>query len=219
MELRPHLRNCPGCRATRKALQGSSEPLSAVLPIPLVGIAAAGQDQLTHVLTRLYETIAAGFHERAIYSFTKAQTAVEAASAGKLAAVAASAAAVAGGGYATVERTIPTSRHDKPAKSATHNPAPKATPPVPVAVRSAPPVRRAAPVRPKRTIDEFGHRSARQSSNQSPEFEPINEQDTQFTSAAAAGEPDVTPPPPPPPAPPRSSPEFGGADGAPEFGG
>ena len=90
-------------------MQGSSEPLAAVLPIPLVGTVAADGDQLTNLITRAYETVVGGFHERAIHSFTKAQTVVEAASAGKLAAVAASAAAVAGGGYATVERKVPKS--------------------------------------------------------------------------------------------------------------
>ena len=86
-----------------------------MLPVPLAAV-LGGEDQLTNIVTRVYETIVGGFHERAVYSFTKAQTAVEAASAGKLAAVAASAAAVAGGGYATVERTIPHRAASKPAK-------------------------------------------------------------------------------------------------------
>ena len=104
LELRPHLRNCPGCRATLRALQDSSTPLAALLPVPLaVGDAGFG-DQLTQLATRLYESVASGLHERAVNSFTKAQAVVEASAAGKVAAVAASAAAVAGGGYVSVER-------------------------------------------------------------------------------------------------------------------
>jgi RNA polymerase sigma factor (sigma-70 family) len=109
LELRPHLRNCPGCRATLRALHESSAPLSAILPIPLAVVAGDGPEHLSNLLTRAYEAMAGGLHERAVHSVTKAQAAVEAAAAGKVAAVAASAAAVAGGGYATVERTV---RHE-----------------------------------------------------------------------------------------------------------
>jgi RNA polymerase sigma factor (sigma-70 family) len=106
LELRPHLRNCPGCRATLKALHDSSAPLAAVLPIPLAVAATDGAEQISNLFMRAYEAIAGGLHERAVHSATKAQAAIEAAAAGKVAAVAASAAAVAGGGYATVERTV-----------------------------------------------------------------------------------------------------------------
>ena len=40
IDLRPHLRNCPGCRATLETLQGSSDPLAAILPVPLMGTVA-----------------------------------------------------------------------------------------------------------------------------------------------------------------------------------
>jgi hypothetical protein len=36
-ELRPHLRNCPGCRATLKGLHKSERSLAAVLPVSLLG--------------------------------------------------------------------------------------------------------------------------------------------------------------------------------------
>ncbi len=123
LELRPHLRNCPGCRATLKALHDSSAPLAAVLPIPLVGVAAGGAEHLSNLFMRAYEAIAGGVHERAIHSVTKAQAAIEAAAAGKVAAVAASAAAVAGGGYATVERTVRHQPAQRAAKSAPALPA------------------------------------------------------------------------------------------------
>jgi RNA polymerase sigma factor (sigma-70 family) len=145
LELRPHLRNCPGCRATLKALHDSSAPLSAVLPIPLATVATGGGEQISNLFMRAYEAIAGGLHERAVHSVTKAQAAIEAAAAGKVAAVAASAAAVAGGGYATVERTVErTARHehrDRARKVAHHDvvsprrkvvtrlPAPAAPPP------------------------------------------------------------------------------------------
>jgi len=102
--LRPHLRNCPGCRATLRALQDSTTPLAALFPVPLLVVDPGLGDRVVHVATRLYEALAGGLHERAINSFTKAQAVVEVSTSGKVAAVAASAAAVAGGGYASVEQ-------------------------------------------------------------------------------------------------------------------
>ena len=223
MELRPHLRNCPGCRATLKTLQGSSEPLAAVLPIPLVAtVAGDGGDQLANLLTRAYEALVGGFHERAIYSFTKAQSAVEAASAGKFAAVAASAAAVAGGGYATVERKVPHVRgHDKPAKTATQQPAGGTNASAPSGSKPpSPVVRKSSPTHKheQRDIDEFGGTGSPKAMVVSPEFGPPDPKDTQITSAAATG-PSRRAPSPNPPSPQPSAPEFGRADPAPEFGG
>ena len=218
MALRPHLRNCPGCRATLRTLRDSSEPLAAVLPIPLAGAVAGGEDQLTHLITRVYETIVGGFHERAIHSFTKAQTAVEAASGGKLAAVAASAAAVAGGGYATVERSVPAVRgHDKPAKVISREPVRAPRPAAPVAAAPPPPVRRAAPVEPARRVREFAA-PARPTKAPAPEFASAGAQASQVTRAAAIDASAATAPP-DPPAPKPRAPEFGGAAPAPEFGG
>ena len=118
LELRPHLRNCPACRATLRAVQHSSAPLSAVLPVPLAAIASGDGEQISTMFMRVYEAIAGGFHERAVHSFTKAQSALEAAASGKMAAVAASAAAAAGGGYVTVERTVTQRDNDRPRSSA-----------------------------------------------------------------------------------------------------
>lgn len=220
LALRPHLRNCPGCRATLRTLQSSSEPLAALLPIPLAGAAAGAEDQLTHFITRVYETIVGGVHERAIHSFTKAQTAVEAASGGKLAAVAASAAAVAGGGIATVERTVPAVRgHDKPAKVISREPV-RAPQPAEPATSSPPAVRKAAPAKPaerRRRVAEFGA-PVRRAKSASPEFATAAAQATRFTRAAAVGAGGPAAPSPPPPPQPRA-PEFGGAAAAPEFGG
>ena len=118
IELRPHLRNCPGCRATLRALQDSSQPLGAVLPIPFAVEATPGAaDQVANFFTRAYEIVVGGLHDRAITSFTKVQTVVEATAAGKTAAIAGAAAAVAGGGYATVERSTVQARAERPAKT------------------------------------------------------------------------------------------------------
>jgi RNA polymerase sigma factor (sigma-70 family) len=105
VELRPHLRNCPGCRATLRALRDSSKPVAAVLPVPLVLAGDPGaSEHVANLVVRAYEAVVGGVHERAIHSAAKAQMLIEASASGKVAAVAASAAAVAGGGYATVER-------------------------------------------------------------------------------------------------------------------
>ncbi len=215
VDLRPHLRHCPGCRATLKSLRDSAEPLSAVLPVGLVA-GVAGEDHVTTIVTRLYETVVGGFHERAIHSFTKAQGAVEAASAGKLAAVAASAAAVAGGGYATVERSVPHRGADRPAKVAAP-PARDASVAAAPAVAPPPAVRRAAATPAPRHVSEFAS-SAGRARAASPEFTRRTAREPLFARAAASTSSA-------PSAPVRApsggaaAPEFGGARPAPEFGG
>ena len=76
------------------------------MPVPLLVVGSGAGDQVSSLLMRIYEGIAGGFPERAVHHVTKAQALLEASAAGKLTAVAASAAAVAGGGYASVERVI-----------------------------------------------------------------------------------------------------------------
>jgi RNA polymerase sigma factor (sigma-70 family) len=98
LEVRPHLRNCPGCRATVRAMHSTAAPLTALFPFALAPMAAAHvHEPASGALVRLYEALTGGIHERAASAALKVQTAVEAASAGKLAAIAASAAAIAGG--------------------------------------------------------------------------------------------------------------------------
>jgi RNA polymerase sigma factor (sigma-70 family) len=105
IELRPHLRNCPGCRATLRTLRDSSEPLAAIMPIPLLATTTADSaERVSNLLTRVYEMVAGGLHDRAATSVTKVQSLVETTAAGKAAAIAGAAAAVASGSYATVER-------------------------------------------------------------------------------------------------------------------
>ena len=52
IDLRPHLRNCPGCRATLATLQGSSAPLGAILPVPLVAATGVLDDHMTNLLAQ-----------------------------------------------------------------------------------------------------------------------------------------------------------------------
>jgi hypothetical protein len=106
VELRPHLRNCPGCRATLRTLQDSSAPLAAVMPIPLIAATADSAEHVSNLLMRIYEVLVGGLHDRAATSITKVQAVVEATTAGKAAAIAGAAAAVASGSYATVERSV-----------------------------------------------------------------------------------------------------------------
>ena len=87
-------------------MRDSSEPLAAVFPLPVAAAALSSTEPASNALLRLYETVATGLHDRAAYSVSKAQALLEASAAGKVTAVAASAAAVAGGGYASVERSV-----------------------------------------------------------------------------------------------------------------
>jgi hypothetical protein len=224
LELGPHLRNCPGCRATLKALQDSSAPLSAVLPVPLVAVAADRGDLVTNLVLRAYEAVAGGLHERAVTGVTKAQAALEASAAGKVAAVAASAAAVAGGGYATVDHVARPGGRDPAAKVVTQAPAPDAAPappptappplaPTPTPATTAPPPPATTEFGTTAPPDEFTSPEpgapAAHPPAPAPEF-----------SAAAKNRPASEPRSPAPVSgaarsPSSSSPEFGsGADGA-----
>jgi len=223
LDVRPHLRNCPACRATLKALRDSSAPLAALLPVPLVAADAGSGDQVSHLVMRLYEAVSGGLHERAVNSLTKTQALVEATAAGKVAAVAASAAAVAGGGYASVERAIdrPAAAHaSKPHVRSAAAPASSApvapAPPDPVLRTGAAP--RATPARSRLKRREFGSSPSRRP-QQAPEFRGRGAVRAAAASVAAApGSPASAPAAPPPPPPQKPAPEFGAANAAPEFG-
>jgi RNA polymerase sigma factor (sigma-70 family) len=221
LELRPHLRNCPGCRATLRALQDSSRPLAALLPVPFLVTGGGFGDYLSHAAMRLYEAIAGGLHERAVNSFTKGQAVLEASAAGKVAAVAASAAAVAGGGYVSVEQMADRSAAARPAiKAAKFKPiATRALRPASaVRTTTAKAVAQRAPASASRARrNEFGASAALPHATYAPEFRP----DTQLTaaqarSAYAARAPaararGATS------SPSRAAPEFGPRKAAPEF--
>jgi RNA polymerase sigma factor (sigma-70 family) len=83
---RRHLRNCPGCRAEVRTLHDGREArLGAFFPIGV---------------------LLAGLHERAATSVLRAQALLDALAGGKAAAVAASAAAIAGGSLSVVDRAL-----------------------------------------------------------------------------------------------------------------
>jgi RNA polymerase sigma factor (sigma-70 family) len=105
VELRPHLRNCGACQATVRELRGSSGPLVVVFPV--TGAALGGDhgplDASSHFVARLWELVWGSVHERATTTAYRAHAVVEAMTGGKLAATAASMAAIAGGGLAVEE--------------------------------------------------------------------------------------------------------------------
>jgi RNA polymerase sigma factor (sigma-70 family) len=232
VELRPHLRNCPGCRATLRALQDSSKPLAALLPVPLVVVDGGSGDHVVNVLLRVYEAMAGGLHERAVHSLTKTQALIEASAAGKVAAVAASAAAFAGGGYASVQRiadhphaprgAAATGTHVRAKATAAKAAAPLAAPagrPV-IAKAVAEPTATAAtsPPPPPPTRDEFGAApAAAERSGSAPEFQATSAGDVaQARSPSGAPKPAASGAMPAAAA--QTAPEFADAGGAAAFG-
>jgi RNA polymerase sigma factor (sigma-70 family) len=100
VELRTHLRRCLACRAAMRGLHDASRPLTVVFPAAGLAVAGAGAQHTGSFFVRVYETVSLHLHERAANSFLRAQAIVDTVTAGKMAAVAASAAALAGGGVA-----------------------------------------------------------------------------------------------------------------------
>lgn len=114
MEVRPHLRRCSGCRARVRAFHEAPREVAAVFPV-LAGVTVGGRASGSGGLERLHDLVVNGFHERAVLSAQRFQAAFEAVSTGKVAVIAASTAALAGGGLA-VDRAVesprdPTVRH------------------------------------------------------------------------------------------------------------
>jgi RNA polymerase sigma factor (sigma-70 family) len=101
-QLRPHLRNCAGCRAMVRELRGSNAPLVALFP--LGGLAAAdgheGWVGVSGVVERLWHALWGDLSERAATTAFRAQAMVETAATGRAAATVASVVALAGGGMA-----------------------------------------------------------------------------------------------------------------------
>jgi len=219
VDLRPHLRNCPGCRATLRTLQDSSTPLAAVMPIPLIAATTADSaEHVSNLLTRIYEIVVGGLHDRAATSITKVQAVVEATAAGKAAAIAGAAAAVASGSYATVERSmdgrrvergvdaiekvLPAAQKNLPGKG--REPSWSAVPPARVAKRSSASTEFVPSRVPTPHTPEFGPVSKAQAKPATPK--------TFARSASSAASPSADPQP-------RSTtPEFAPSASAPEFG-
>lgn len=165
--VRPHLRNCPACRASLRELRAGSAPLGAVLPIAAVTTVTASSDHAeptTSFLTRMYDALIGGPHERATASILKVQSAIDITSSGKLAAVAASTAALAGGGAAVVEKTSakPVVRSHKQSQSRKSN----------VPVQPAPATALTLEHKPRLVTPSPGVESTRERRSQSPAAEP-----------------------------------------------
>lgn len=110
--LKPHLRNCAGCRATVRELRAAQPQLAAVFPAGGLALAAAPGDG-PGFFVRSYEAVTHFLADKATASAIKVQAAIDVVGSGKAAAVAASAAAVAGGGAAVVESRM---RDEQPVK-------------------------------------------------------------------------------------------------------
>ncbi len=115
VQVRRHLRRCPGCRATLRAYRDAPSGITAVVPLVAVTgvVSASGPDG---AVAGALETLGGGlgWQERVTLGAGKLQAAAEAATSSKVAAVAASTAALAGGG-AVVDRVT---HHDAAATAA-----------------------------------------------------------------------------------------------------
>jgi RNA polymerase sigma factor (sigma-70 family) len=124
-DVRPHLRNCPACRATLRGLHGAQRPLAAVLPVGLVG---AGMKVIG-----LFERLLPGAGDAPTAAGAAGGTGLLGLGGAKLAGlVAAGAVATAGGGLVVAHE-----RHDvapSPGSTAAHGPPPRV-----VAARGATP--------------------------------------------------------------------------------
>ncbi|HEV2820506.1 MAG TPA: sigma-70 family RNA polymerase sigma factor [Solirubrobacteraceae bacterium] len=113
-DVRPHLRNCAGCRRRLEGICAARGPLEVVLPTGMAATAGDQGETASTLLVRGYEALAGAMQERAAASAMKVQAAFEAASASKVAAVAASAAALAGGGVMAVDTVqLPDAGHER----------------------------------------------------------------------------------------------------------
>jgi RNA polymerase sigma factor (sigma-70 family) len=102
--LRPHMRSCPACRATLRELHAAPAQVALLVPPAVVGVAAhaaaAGGGLVAHAGAGLHALL-----DRMTLLAARLQAAFEALPGAKLAAVAASTAAIAGGGVALEQAT------------------------------------------------------------------------------------------------------------------
>lgn len=168
LELRPHLRQCAACRATVREHHGAARKIAAVLPAGALPALSAGavadpSGRSSTLLARFHDALTGGLHERATMSAAKLQSAAEMASSGKVAAIAASTAALAGGGLAVQEQLEPAHhvrrranvhrvvvRHHRPPRprsvpALVDAPTPRRAAPAPASAPEAPPSGVAAP--------------------------------------------------------------------------
>jgi RNA polymerase sigma factor (sigma-70 family) len=106
--LRPHLRACPGCRATLRELHDAPQTLAALVPPALALGAAAARPGAAAV--RHAEDLLQALLARTAVGIARVQSALDALPGAKLAAVAASGAALAGGGIAISQTALAPAR-------------------------------------------------------------------------------------------------------------
>jgi Putative zinc-finger len=101
-ELRPHLRSCPACRATLREIHAVPAQVALLVPPALVEATtrAAGEGFVSHVELGVHALV-----DRVTLLALRVQGAFEVLPGAKLAAVAASTAAIAGGGVALERAT------------------------------------------------------------------------------------------------------------------
>ena len=165
------------------------------------------------IVTRAWDAVAGGLHDRVVLSSHKVHAGVEAASAGKVAAVAASATALAGGGAAALHREAAPPAPVRAAVARTEPAAPTRTShgdavaPAPVATAPAAPAARPSPAppdtppqdEPTATPSEFAPSAQPDARAPAPEpSAPAVRADTRATDTPGGG-----------PAAARSSTEFG----------
>lgn len=99
-ELRPHLRSCRPCRVTLRGFYEAPRQIGALVPAALLPVSLAGVGSGGFGVGRQLEALVHALSERATAGAMRMQSALDALPATKVAAVAASTAAIAGGGAA-----------------------------------------------------------------------------------------------------------------------
>ena len=225
--LRPHMKTCLACRATLRAFREAPDQVAALSP----PAALLASDPDGGPLRNLVESIAGAAQQKAAVVGDRAGAVAELATGQKIAAVAASAAALAGGGTAVDQFAGHQGPPQPPAEQVEMNPvkeeAPVEPPPAapdPVAVPGPPPAPEPAPVEaaPVQPV------SPEPSPPPPPPPDPANEFAPGGTAAATSAAPaapakqaPVAPAQPAPatpaPAPARPAPPAGGGGGSSEF--
>jgi hypothetical protein len=233
MALRPHLRNCAGCRAAVRELRGSNAPLAALFPIGALG--AMGDDDggpldgAGDLLSRLWHSLWGDLSDRAATAAFRAQSVAQAIVPGKSMAILGSVAALAGGGFAIDEAarspTPPRAALQVPTVSAAADRITRAS--VPAATTTAASTAKGKPKAKRRPRVRRHTRRARRAAATTRRISPrpAVTRPPATTTTTAATTPAATPPPPPravvaasaPKPPPAPAPASGsGASG--EFG-
>ncbi len=198
-ELRPHLRGCPACRATLRDFHAMPARVRALVPPAVAAGGGASHGPLLHQAGAALQALV----ERAGLLVARAQSSFEATPAAKLAAVAASTAALAGGGVALEQAArAPDGSHRGPVTAASTDQArlvPAAFP-----SRSSARAGKGQPRRSGAPRAEFAPAPAGPSEFAAPRASPVAEFAPRATAATVAA------PRPAPAAPPGAPSEFSG---------